>query len=451
MSWAIVALVIIFLIAINGFYVAGEFSIVSSRRSRLAQLAEEGNGPAAWLLGVLEQPRQLDAFVAACQLGITLSSLVLGFYGQANILALLSPWLTTLDSAGRAAVESMLAVAILLGLTSLQVLFGELIPKNIGLQHPERTAIITSVAMRGSIFLYQPLIWLFNGSGALLLKLLGSQPVGEHAHIHSPDEIVMLVEESRAGGVLEKEETRLLLNTLELRNETARKVMLPRNRMLAADAGAPCHDLLALLANSPFSRLPLYSEDIDHIVGFVHIRDLLRLTHLRRQRPADCATLTVRTVMRRVLFVSESMAAEDVLHFMQREHQHLVVVVDEYGGTAGMITMEDLIEEIIGEFEDEFDRTTPAVELCADGQLWVRGDFAVDELNDLLGTTFPTHAVDSIGGLVTAALGRLPKTGDCGIVDGTPFRIEVMDFNFVGRVSLTLSADQRARWQERTS
>jgi len=448
MPWAIVALVIIFLIAVNGFYVAGEFSAVSSRRSRLAQLAEEGNSTAGWLLNVLEQPQRLDAFVAACQLGITLSSLVLGFYGQANILTLLSPWLVTLDATGRAAAESILALAILLGLTSLQVLFGELIPKNIGLQYPERTAIITAVPMRWSILLYRPLIWLFNGSGAVLLKLLGSQPAVEHAHIHSPDEIVMLVEESRAGGVLEKEETRLLLNTLELRNGTARKVMLPRNRMLAADAGAPCNDLLALLANSPFSRLPLYTDDIDHIVGFVHIRDLLRLTYLRRQRPADHAALTVRTVMRRVLFVPESMASEDVLHFMQRERLHLVIVVDEYGGTAGMITMEDLIEEIIGEFEDEFDRTAPAVELHDDGLLWVRGDFAVDDLNDLIGAAFPTDEADTVGGLVTAELGRLPKTGDRCILDDTLFRVEGMDFNFVERVSLALSDDQLARWQE---
>ena len=285
MSWAIVALVIFLLLVVTGLYVAGEFAAVSARRSRLAQMAENGDATAGWVLGVLEQPSQLDAFVAACQLGITLASLILGFYGQANILALLAPWLETLDSAGRAAVESLLAIGILLGLTSLQVLFGELIPKNIALQYPERTAILTALPMRWSMLLYHPLIWLFNGSSTILLKLMGSQPAGEHAHIHSPEEIVILVEESRAGGVLEKEETRLLLNTLELRNETARKVMLPRNRMLAADADLPCADLLALLATSPFSRLPLYAGDVDHIVGFVHIRDLLRLTHLRRQRP----------------------------------------------------------------------------------------------------------------------------------------------------------------------
>lgn len=451
MSWAIVALVIFLLLVVTGLYVAGEFAAVSARRSRLAQMAENGDATAGWVLGVLEQPSQLDAFVAACQLGITLASLILGFYGQANILALLAPWLETLDSAGRAAVESLLAIGILLGLTSLQVLFGELIPKNIALQYPERTAILTALPMRWSMLLYHPLIWLFNGSSTILLKLMGSQPAGEHAHIHSPEEIVMLVEESRAGGVLEKEETRLLLNTLELRNETARKVMLPRNRMLAADADLPCADLLALLANSPFSRLPLYAGDVDHIVGFVHIRDLLRLTHLRRQRPAERAALTVRAVMRRVLFVPESMAAEDVLHFMQREHQHLVIVVDEYGGTAGMITMEDLIEEIIGEFEDEFDRATPAVELRADGLLWVRGDFPVDELNDLLGAAFPTDEADTVGGLVTAEMGRLPKPGDSCIIDATPFRVEVMDFNRVGRVSLALNDEQRRRWQEATA
>lgn len=451
MSWLIVASIIIFLIAVNALYVAGEFSVVSSQRSRLATMAEEGNHTAGWLLSLLRQPTELDRLVAACQLGITLSSLVLGYYGQANILRLFAPWTEHVDPTSRVALHSALSIAILLTLTGLQVLFGELIPKNIGLQYPERTAMLTASAMHWSMVLYQPLIWLFNGSSRLLLRLIGAQPVAEHAHVHSPDEIVLLVEESRAGGVLERQETRLLLNTLELRHETARRVMLPRNRMVAAPVDRSCEELLHLLAHSPFSRLPLYEEDIDHIVGFVHIRDLLKLHYLRQISPSDRETphLSVRSYMRPVRFVPESLPAEEVLTFMQREHQHLVIVLDEYGGTAGMITIEDLFEEIVGEFEDEFDLGVPAMELRADGHLWVRGDVAADDLADLLDVSFEIEEADTVSGLVIERLGRLPRVGEEIDVGPVRLRVEEMERTRIGRVSLELNEMQRLRWQER--
>ena len=439
MEWLTVAVVVAALIAVNGLYVAGEFSVVSSQRPRLASMADEGNRTAGWLLDLMKTPALLDGLVAACQLGITLSSLVLGFYGQANILRLLTPWLEGLDEASRVAVQSVLSIGILFLLTGLQVLFGELIPKNIGLQYPEKTAIVTASAMRWSMLIYRPLIWLFNGSAQVFLRAIGSRPVGEHAHIHSPDEIVMLAEESRAGGVLDREETQLLVNTLELRHETARRVMLPRNRMLTASGDEPCDALLMLLANSPYSRLPLYEGDTDRIVGFVHIRDLLRLHYLRKiaAPDEDPSALSVRAQMRPVHFVPDSLAAEEVLRMMQRERQHLMIVVDEYGGMAGMITIEDLIEEIIGEFEDEFDRSVPALEVRADYRLWIRGDVLI-----------PTDDADTIGGLIVAHLGQVPAVGDMVAIGAAQLRIEEMEFNRVGRVSVVLDDMQRQRWQE---
>lgn len=450
MEWLMVAVVVALLIVVNGLYVAGEFSMVSARRSRLANMAGEGNRTAGWLLDVLKTPALLDGLVAACQLGITLSSLVLGFYGQANILRLLTPWLDGLDTAIRVALQSTLSIGVLLTLTGLQVLFGELIPKNIGLQYPEKTAIVTATAMRWSMALYRPLIWLFNGSAQVFLRALGVRSASEHAHIHSPDEIVMLVEESRAGGVLAKEETQLLVNTLELRHETARRVMLPRNRMLAASIDESCAALLSLLANSPYSRLPLYEGDIDHIIGFVHIRDLLNLHYLSQTAAPgeNMPVLSVRAQMRPVYFVPESLAADEVLVVMQRQRQHLVIVVDEYGGTAGMITMEDLIEEIIGEFEDEFDVSVPALELVDDNHLWIRGDVPIDELADLLGLSFPEDDAETVGGLVTSYLGRLPAVGERIEMGEAHFRVEEMEFNRVGRVSIALDDAQRQRWRE---
>ncbi|HXF60649.1 MAG TPA: CNNM domain-containing protein, partial [Caldilineaceae bacterium] len=231
---AIIITVVLLLILVNGVYVAAEFSTVSARRPRLAQLADEGSSAARYILDVVESPRKLDTYIAACQLGITLSSLVLGYYGQDRIMALLEPQLAQAAPATQAAITSIAATAILLILTISQVILGELMPKNLGVQYPERLALATMPIMRWSVLLFQPLIWLFNGSGRLLLRLLGREAVGEPAHIHSPEEIMILVEESSAGGVLDAEERRLLVNTLQLRNLTARKVMIPRNHMLAA-------------------------------------------------------------------------------------------------------------------------------------------------------------------------------------------------------------------------
>ncbi len=449
MEILVIFAVLLFLIAVNGLYVAGEFSAVSARRPRLAQMAEDGDMSAAWMLNLVENPERLDSYVAACQLGITLSSLVLGFYGQASIVAQLQPWLAQLGPTLQAAIEPMLSLIILICLTIFQVILGELMPKSIGLQFPERTALFTTWPMRWSMIIYRPLILLFNGAARLILKLMNAQPVGEHAHIHSPDEIVMLVEESSAGGVLDREERRLLVNTLELREETVRKIMLPRNRMLVASISADCDELLPLLANSPYSRLPLYDGGIDVIAGYVHIRDLLKLTYYRRNAPdAPEATQTLRDIMRPVLYVPESMPAEGALELMQRQHQHLVIAVDEYGGTAGMLTIEDLIEEIIGDFQDEFDVGAPPLVLRDDGRLSIRGDVAIAELNDLLELDLPDADVVTVGGLVTLQLGRLPKAGERVQVNDVMLRVDTVERNRVVRVSMALDEAQRRRWQE---
>ena len=449
MNLLITAVIVLLLIAVNGLYVAGEFSAVSVRRPRLAQMADGGHTAAAWLLRIVENPKRLDSFIAACQLGITLSSLILGFYGQASILALVSPYLASLDPRAHAIAESAIALGILIGLTVLQVVLGELIPKNLGLQYPERTALFTATPMRWSVLVYRPLIWLFNGASRLFLRLFGAQPVAEHAHIHSPEEIVLLVEESSAGGLLDREERRLLVNTLGLRDVMVRKVMLPRNRMLAAPADTDPDELLALLANSPYSRLPLYAGTVDSVVGYVHIRDLLKLHHDRRSAAEGCeAGGGVRAIMRPVQFVPDSSPADDVLKLLQKAHLHLAIVADEYGGTAGLITVEDLLEEIIGEFEDEFDVAAPAIALGADRRLHVRGDVQIDELNDLLDLNLPGDEADTVGGLVVASLGRLPTVGDELQIGDLWVGVDVVNRNSVARVSFQLTDSQVLRWRE---
>jgi putative hemolysin len=462
MEFLLVLAIVAILIAFNALYVAAEFAAVSVRRARIAQLDREGNALAGYILDTVETPARLDTFVAACQIGITVSSLFLGFYGNSRLIALASPFLSTLEPGVQVAVNASITVSILLILTILQVILGELTPKNIALQYPEELALLTARPMQWSVALFRPLIAVANGSGRFLMRLVGLSPVAEHAHVHSPEEIRILVEESSAGGVLDEEERRLLVNTLELRNLNARKVMIPRTHMFAAPVETPVPQLLQQLADSNFSRIPVYEDTIDAIVGIVHLKDLIQAVFLDGQdeieqsqngEQAAATSLAVADIMHPVLFVPDSVEVGDVMRLMQQERKNLVIVVDEYGGTAGMITFEDLLEEIIGEFQDEYDAENPPLELRPPRRLRIRGDVLLEEVNDVLQTDFASEDVDTVGGLIFSALGRIPETGEMVEIEGVTLRVDRLQNNAVAYVSLLLTSDQAervARYLDRT-
>jgi putative hemolysin len=440
----IIFAVIAILILVNGFYVAAEFSTVSAKRSRLAQHADEGHGHAAAVLKVVESPARLDTYIAACQLGITVSSLMLGYYGQAQVMGLLGPYVDQISPTFQVLLRSIATTMVLVVLTVSQVILGELMPKNVGLQYPERIAILTAPAMHWSVSLFRPLIWLFNGSGSLILRLIGAAPPSGHAHVHLPQEILMLVEESSAGGKLDAGERRLLVNTLQLRNLTARKVMIPRNHMLAAPADEEIETLFSLLAASPYSRLVLYEETIDSIVGIVHLKDLLTALYpVATPEGSETHHLPkTRAIMSPLLYVPDSAEVGDVMNLMQRERQNLVIVVDEYGGTAGMITFEDLVEEIIGEFQDEFDEENPPIELRPNQRVRVRGDVLVEDLNNALSLALPKDDVSTIGGLVLATLGRIPNVGETIELGQVTVRVDKTYQNGVAAISFPITPQQ---------
>jgi CBS domain containing-hemolysin-like protein len=295
--------------------------------------------------------------------------------------------------------------------------------------------------MRWSMGLFKPFIWFFNGSGQLIMRLFGKKIIAEHAHIHSPEEIVMLVEESSAGGLIQKEERRLLKNTLELREAMVRQVMIPRTQMLAAADNHTYDDLFKYLADSPFSRLPLYRGNIDNIVGVVHLKDLLCLNQqLERKNVAD--------IIRPVPFIPETTPVKTVFAILQRRHLQVAIVLDEYGGTAGMVTLEDLIEEIFGEIQDEFDVYIPPFRLVSQNRLMIRGDTLVEDLNEQLELNLPVDELDTIGGLVLNAFGDVPTTGDEVEIDGGVFRVEKMRGRGITSVSLALSPEQAIKLQD---
>ena len=440
--------VVALLIGVNGLYVAAEFSAVSARRPRLAQLADEGNSGARFMLAIIENPQSLDTYIAACQLGITVSSLVLGYYGQSQIMNLLQPQIDKLGPTLQVAVNSVSAIVILLFLTILQVVLGELVPKNVGIQYPEELAIATAPAMRWSKIIFGPLIWFFNGSGQLLLRLMGRTPASEHTHLHSPEEILILIEESGAGGVLDAEERRLLVNTLQLRKLTARKVMIPRTHMLTASVDQTADELFTMLATSPYSRLPLHEESVDSIVGVIHLRDLIRVTFERELGKVGVPELTPRQIMHTVIHVPDSAPVEEVMAEMQTSRVNLAIVINEYGGTAGMITFEDLVEEIFGEFQDEFDIENPPLELRPNNRVRVRGDLLIEDLNSTLELNLSTDDVDTVGGLVLTTLGHVPQAGDVILIDELPLRVDRVVGNSPVAISFPVTPDQATRLRQ---
>lgn len=397
-------LVVAGLILVNALYVAAEFAAVSVRRSRIRQLADGGNPLAAWLLPVLEAPAALDRHIAACQIGITLSSLVLGAYAQATIAVWIAPWFARLGNLQDAAAQSTSAVVVLLSLTVLQVIFGELVPKSLALQFPTQASLYTFVGMVPSLWIYRPFIKLLNGSGLLILRMLGAPQQG-HRHIHSPDEIELLIAESRDGGLLEPDEHRRLHRALRLNLRQARQLMVPRRKMSALDLDTPLDQVIDVVARSPFSRLPVYRETIDNIVGVLHTKDLVRWL------VGDDRGGTLASIIRPIASVHESVTADRVLKQLRERGSHQALVVDEHGGTAGLLTLEDVLSELIGDVGDEFKSGEPVPETLPDGRVRLPGEMSVEDAAALLETRWDTEAA-TVGGLVTEYLGHLPAGGE---------------------------------------
>src|SRR4051794_5265727 len=412
----VTAFVVAALILVNAVYVAAEFAAVSVRRSRIQQLAADGNPLAAWLLPILQSPGSLDRYIAACQIGITLSSLVLGAYAQSTFAVWLRPYFETLAGMQEIAAQSTSAAVVLLVLTVGQVIFGELIPKSLALQYPTPTALYTLVAMVPSQWLYRPFIKWLNGTGLLIMRALGVHQHG-HRHIHSPEEISLLIAESRDGGLLEPDEHLRLQRALRLNLKQARQVMVPRRKIAAIDIDTPLKEAISVVAQSPYSRLPVYKDSIDNVVGIVHTKDLVRWL-VNNGSAANVASL-----MRPVTSVHESVTADRVLRHLRERRSHQALVVDEFGGTAGLLTLEDVLAEVLGGVGDEFKAGDPMPEQLPGGLVRLPGGMSVDDAAALLRTTFETDAT-TVGGMVTAVLGHLPLAGETVTVGDFEFEIE---------------------------
>jgi len=419
MAWFIIAA----LIAVNALYVAAEFSAVAVRRTQIQQRAEQGNGLARALLPLLTNPQALDRYIAASQIGITLSSLVLGAYGQAA----LTPWLAG-ALGDLATLESLTALAwaaaiVLVGLTFAQMILGELVPKSLALQFPVQIALWTVLPMRWSLRVMSWFIAVLNGSGDLLLRLVGMR-AGAHHHLHSPEELELLLAESRAGGILQPAEHRRLRRALQLGRRSVREIMVPRTQMQVVDIETPSAEVRELVASSPYTRLPVVAGSIDEVIGLLHARDLAVAS------ARGGGTLAARDHVRPILVVPETTPVDRLLSRLREERQQVAIVLDEYGGTAGMVTISDVLTELVGGWETH-DPAQPKPERLPDGRVRLPGDLRLDEAAEWLGrdaelTGDAARVTESvtIGGRVLEAIGHVPEQGERVVVDDLEIEVE---------------------------
>jgi len=426
-------LVVAALILVNAVYVAAEFAAVSSRRSRIRQLAEEGNRLAYWLMPILERPLLLERYIAACQIGITVSGLVLGAYAQATIANALTPWVAWAGLQESTAQSASIAVVLVL-LTVAQVIFAELVPRSLALRYPTNAALYAVVPMAPAMWLFRPFITWLNATGLILRRLIGAPPRA-HRHIHSPEEIELLIAESRDGGLLEPDEHRRLRRALRLNARQAKQLMVPRPEISAIDINTRLSDVIRLVVQSPYSRLPVYRESIDNIVGMLHTKDLVR------RLVSGTTSDTLESVIRPIASVPENVTADRVLRYLRERRTHQALVVDEFGGTSGLITLEDVLAELLGDVGDEFKPGEPVPETLPDGRYRLPGQMPVDDAAAFLNTKWDTDAA-TVNGLVTEALGHLPTPAE---------RVTIGDFEFevedVRRRALVSALARRVRPQ----
>ncbi len=421
MNVAIPLLVILVMVAFNALYVAAEFATVGSRRSRVQQDAADGSASAKRLLAIMADPKRLDAYVAACQIGITLSSLVAGAYGQAQLTPVLEPSLGSVGGRGAA------VFIVLVFVTAMQVVIGELLPKTVALRYPERLATATLAPMRVSQWLFRPLVAVFNGSASKLMALFKLQVEHGHAHVHSPEELAGLYRASAAGGLIDASERDMLAGILNVEARRVREIMTPRPRLVTVPESTGVSDALTRLAGGPHTRFPVTGDDGD-VVGIAHLRDLF--VHAQSHPDGSVGDVT-----RPVVAVAEVVTVPKLWRTLRDEQQHCALVVNEYGDVAGLVTLEDAIEEIFGEIQDEFDVEEDPI-VVTDGRVSVRGDVLLETLHDRFEVEFGDAVVDTVGGLVWHHLGRTPVTGDTVAVPGGPLlRVDAMNGRSVVRAS----------------
>ncbi len=389
-----------FLVVLNGFFVAAEFAMVKVRSTRIDTLLQEGNTRAKYAKRLVDN---LDAYLSACQLGITLASLGLGWIGEPAIARLIEPILADFGLS-----ESMIhtiAFAIAFStITALHIIIGELAPKSLAIQKADSVTIWTSVPLIAFYKLMFPAIWVLNSIANRLLRAVGIEVAGEHEAAHTEEEIRILMEESHQQGYINQTELTYVVNIFDFAERHVNEVMIPRTDMVCLYAEDSFAISLEKALDEQLTRYPVCDPDKDNIIGFVHIKDLLAAL-------AKGDTPVLKEIARNMMAVPETMSISSLLKLMQKKRAQIALVIDEYGGTAGLVTIEDILEEIVGEIQDEFDEERPVIETREDNTYSVDGRLLIEEVNQMLELDLEAGAVDTIGGWMTARVEMPPRVG----------------------------------------
>lgn len=420
---------VIVLVLLNGFFVAAEFSLVSVRKTRIAELVARGDLSATAVQKALENP---DRVIAATQLGITLASLGLGWIGEPALAHIFEPLIALLPGDFRSGVSHSLSAGLAFALiTFLHVVAGELAPKSIALQNPEATSLIVARPTLWSERLFKPVIWALNGAGNLLLRWVGVRPATGHELVHSIEELKMLVAASAESGVVAPQESEMLHAVFDFKELLVRQVMIPRTEIIAIEADTPLNDIIPLVSQSSYTKFPVYDDNLDRILGILHTKDLLHA-----MQETGWQAHTARSLVRDPIFVPETISVSALLRQFRDNRQHIAIVLDEYGGTAGLVTLEDLLEEIVGEVSGPFDRITPEIQPLPDGSYLIDGLTLIEDVNASLGLDLSDPSYDTIAGYVLGRLGRIPKLKDTVDNGNVRLQVEAMDGLRIARLRL---------------
>lgn len=422
----------LFFVFLNAFFVLCEFSIVKVRHSKLEQLLKEKKGGAKQ---ALEISSNLDTYLSACQLGITLSSLALGWLGEPAIARLLVAWLenTTLSPTLTHTVSIAIAFALI---TLLHVVLGELVPKSVAIALADKTALLVARPLHIFWLLFYPLIKTFDFLAMLGLKFIGIKPAKESETVHSDEEIKIIASESQRGGVLDEFETEIIRNAVDFSDIVAKEVMTPRKDMICLNKNKSYDENMKIVSEYKHTRFPYINDSKDSILGMIHIRDLMKNEIVGGQKRLD-------DFVRPMFLVPENVSISKILIRMNKERTHTALVVDEYGGTAGLITMEDIMEEIVGDINDEHDDKIEDYKKLSDDIYEFKGRYDIESVEELLNIVYPEDLDQvTIGGYVFNLLGRLPVVGDKAEDELCYYEVKRMDGNAIDKVKVVKKAEK---------
>ena len=395
-----------FLVFLNGFFVAAEFAIVKVRASQIEIQAKTGSRVAKL---AKHMTQHLDGYLAATQLGITLASLGLGWVGEEVMEHLISAFLTFLGISASvvASFSNTFAPFIAFGIiTIMHIVFGELAPKSIAIQRPVKTTMGIALPLHVFYLVFRPFIWLLNGFANAILRLVGIHPLGSHEAHHSSEELQYLLDQGKESGVLENNEHEMIKNVFDFNERVVKNIMVPRTKISGVELSTSHDLLLDLIIKEGYSRIPVYDETIDKIVGIVHAKDFLPVL-------AKGQELVLKDIIRKPYFIPETKKINDLLSELQLKRIQIAIVLDEFGGTAGMVTLEDIVEELVGEIQDEYDEEKPIVDKISDTEFVVNAAASIYDVNEYLPHDLPEDGdYDTLSGLVGDLFGKFPEVGE---------------------------------------